>query len=246
MNTSPSTTSNANKALANQYERLLSEYNFKPSEDTIRSLRQQLAHHGYAKNKEESAMYALVRQVSQQSSMQLNELKVLTQMFKQYSNTKSVEGTMDKKNFEICCQKLLNANSFLIDQLFRVMDTRNENYVDFNDFVVVLAVFISGTSQSKIELLFKIIDSDKNGSVEFGELKRIFKIVLPQQSDEYIDNTIQQVFTSVQRSHLDKPITSISRKEWKRIYDASPHLIQVFNHFMLQSFPREMSELGLQ
>lgn len=252
-----------NKALIEQYDKLLKSYKFQPTESVIRSMRQDLAHKGLAKTREDSAVFAVVRVICQQTTMQIEEIRLLTSVFKQYSNSRNVDGLIDKKSFEACCYRLLHINNFLIDQLFRVLDTRGEQMIDYHDFVVGLAVFISGFPQSKVEMLFKIIDSDKNGLIEYDELKRMFKFVLSQNSssnmlsstspsyqeyntsEEYIDNMVKQIFISARKDLNGPIIPALTLKDWRKIYDSTPHLIQIYNHFMLQTFSREMAELGM-
>ena len=89
-----------------------------------------------------------------------------------------------------------------------------------------------------MELLFKIIDTDKNNRIEGHELRKIFKMVL-DYSDHKTEELVMETLKSA-RSDSESAIPSgISLKEWKRIYETSPYLIQVFNFFMLTSLPRE-------
>ena len=81
-------------------------------------------------------MFSVVRIITQQTNLTMDEVRLLMNTFKEYSSSKTVDGLLDKRRFELCTSKLLNASSFLSDQLFRVFDSRSESTIDFNDFVV--------------------------------------------------------------------------------------------------------------
>jgi Ca2+-binding EF-hand superfamily protein len=117
-------------------EKLLKSYQFKPSEKEMRHLRSDLSHSRYAKSNEDTAVFTVVRIINQQTNLKMDEVRLLMNSFKSYSTPKTVDGLMDRKSFEVCVNKLLGVGTFLSDQLFRVLDTRCEGSIDFNDFVV--------------------------------------------------------------------------------------------------------------
>lgn len=79
--------------------------------------------------------------------------------------------------FSTCtCLQLKDANGEKIKvtpaeakKLFEAADTSKDGYVNFNEFVCLMAVMQKGNAEKKLDLAFRLYDSDRSGMLEGGE-----------------------------------------------------------------------------
>ncbi|NP_001336718.1 calcineurin subunit B-like isoform X3 [Glycine soja] len=78
----------------------------------------------------------------------------------------------------------------LSQRLLKMVDGLN-----FKDFVAFLSAFSAKASaQQKIELIFKVYDSDRNGKVSFKDMLEVLKDLSgPFMSDEQREEVLSQV-----------------------------------------------------
>jgi hypothetical protein len=61
-----------------------------------------------------------------------------------------------------------------------------------------------------------------------------------EPKDEEVNSIVNQILLSIPREYSSPTVSGITMKEWKKIYETSPYLIQVFNYFMLvHTFPND-------
>uniref|UniRef100_I1MCD9 EF-hand domain-containing protein n=1 Tax=Glycine max TaxID=3847 RepID=I1MCD9_SOYBN len=85
---------------------------------------------------------------------------------------------------------LMDSVCSYLQRLLKMVDGLN-----FKDFVAFLSAFSAKASaQQKIELIFKVYDSDRNGKVSFKDMLEVLKDLSgPFMSDEQREEVLSQV-----------------------------------------------------
>src|SRR3989338_4776015 len=100
-------------------------------------------------NPDESALWSIMRVVTEKSSMGVEEMKRrfklirmvynidedLLVLFKSGSSDKTPDGLLDKQNFNICTESL-GISTFVKDQLFRVFNHNRDGLMDLQEFSI--------------------------------------------------------------------------------------------------------------
>ncbi|XLU67122.1 hypothetical protein S245_026175, partial [Arachis hypogaea] len=94
--------------------------------------------------------------------------------------------------------------------------------INFKDFVAFLSAFSAkATAQHKIELIFKVYDSDRNGKVSFNDILEVLKDLSGSfMSDEQRERVLSQVlkeagYTKDSSLTLDDFIKVLGQSELK-------------------------------
>ena len=59
--------------------------------------------------------------------------------------------------------------------MFEVFDRNGDGWVDFKEFLKVIYILSNESPKEKLELLFRVFDTDQNGTISHYELKAIVK-----------------------------------------------------------------------
>ena len=61
------------------------------------------------------------------------------------------------------------------DRLFALIDTDNSGYVDFREFVIVLAAFQLSNASGRVRFAFRLMDLDDSGAVDKEEFRAMIQ-----------------------------------------------------------------------
>jgi len=72
--------------------------------------------------------------------------------------------------------------------IFSLYDVNGSGFIEFSEFLMIVTVMIDGNAQTKLKQIFRIFDSDKNGSISRLELlsivKHLFHLVPHTQKED--------------------------------------------------------------
>eukprot|EP00808_Paulinella_micropora_P012134 g12520.t1 len=111
------------------------------------------------------------------------EYQLMSAMFLDLS-MRSPDSTMDKDTF----LKFFNAPGLLGERLFRVFDRDGNGVIDENEFMTGLAVYLKGTTEEKIRLLFRMYDLRGDQAVNKDELRTML-LTLVTPATSYLSST---------------------------------------------------------
>eukprot|EP00760_Papus_ankaliazontas_P035592 PhM_4_TR7923/c1_g1_i1/m.41314/K06268/PPP3R, CNB; serine/threonine-protein phosphatase 2B regulatory subunit len=140
---------------------------------------------------------AAIDRLMAQTTFTREELLNIQQNFKRLSSSITDDGLIDKVEFQqmMAC----HGDTVFVDALFRMFDRDNNGGVDFDEFVVSLAIYQSKSKnvneREKLRLFFKIFDVDGDDEISVTDLSTVlrscFKSNYMGVGDEDISELVQ-------------------------------------------------------
>jgi len=128
--------------------------------------------------------------------------------------------------YALISEPRLSLRAPIIDALFFMGDSGGEGSLQFQDFLVLMASFCALTREEVLQLLFIILDRDRNGKVSKNELAAFFSYVPLGSGGERAP-----VFPVNNKNSLDK----FRKGKWQHLhFDGFSRLCQ---HFPYISYP---------
>jgi len=99
---------------------------------------------------------------------------------------------VDLKTFILGVSQMSNESEDLAKKIFKTINERSNNYLSWDEFLKGMITIKSESISEKIDMFFKIIDTDGNGLLSYGEVKELSLISLRRsirgdsKSDEVI------------------------------------------------------------
>ena len=80
--------------------------------------------------------------------------------------------------------------------IFNLYDVDNSGHIEFTEFLLIVSVMSDGTAKTKLQQIFRIFDSDKNGFISLEELNTIVNHLfhLVPESHRQKETTPEKVF----------------------------------------------------
>lgn len=125
-----------------------------------------------------------------------DEVHALHELYKRVSNSLHQDGIIQKDEF---IRAVFHANpghgNLFADRLFEVFDSKQNNVIEFGEFVRALSVFHPAAPlREKAEFAFEVYDLDRTGDIQPGEVKRLLLAMLHGSPDIALDDdTIEQI-----------------------------------------------------
>lgn len=69
----------------------------------------------------------------------------------------------------------MKADSLFVTNMFNLVDTSNNGYISFREFLNFFVVFTKGSAEDKAKLMFDIYDIDRSGQLSKEEFKTMIK-----------------------------------------------------------------------
>ena len=88
-------------------------------------------------------------------------------------------------------------------RLFKAADTSRDGFLNFNEFVCLMAVMQKGDGAKKLDLVFRIYDTDKSGMLEEGEIRTLLEQLLTTQDPEEKTAQITKVLEMLMKHDSD-------------------------------------------
>lgn len=126
-------------------------------------------------------------------------------LFKEFQRRATVEKdgrrVLPSKDFEELFRTHMKVEDpAVLVKVLRVFDTSGDGNIDFTELLQTLAFAAEGSETEKLQLMFKSFDLNDDGVISRDEmarfLKAMFKIIQEEKTDIYIQNHVEQLFTT--------------------------------------------------
>ena len=95
----------------------------------------------------------------------------------------------------------MKASDVFVKKMFAIVDKDNDNRISFQEFLDMIVLFSKGRTDDKLQIIFDMCDSDKNGTVDKEELSELLNSLIDiaktkRLSDEEVGELINSMFKS--------------------------------------------------
>ena len=108
-------------------------------------------------------------------------------------NIKYTYQKLSRQEFrQIMVQDLDVDGSFMIDSIWRVVDSSKSNSIEFSEFVEALSVMLKGSTEALLNFCFRVYDLNENAVITRDEARLLLKSSLSSDIDDFdvdADNT---------------------------------------------------------
>ena len=95
----------------------------------------------------------------------------------------------------------MKASDVFVKKMFAIIDKDNDNRISFQEFLDMIVLFSKGRTDDKLQIIFDMCDSDRNGTVDKEELSELLNSLIDiaktkRLSDEEVGELINSMFKS--------------------------------------------------
>ena len=95
----------------------------------------------------------------------------------------------------------MKASDVFVKKMFAIVDKDNDNRISFQEFLDMIVLFSKGRTDDKLQIIFDMCDSDRNGTVDKEELSELLNSLIDiaktkRLSDEEVGELINSMFKS--------------------------------------------------
>lgn len=95
----------------------------------------------------------------------------------------------------------MKESDVFVKKMFAIVDKDNDNRISFQEFLDMIVLFSKGRTDDKLQIIFDMCDSDKNGTVDKEELSELLNSLIDiaktkRLSDEEVGELINSMFKS--------------------------------------------------
>eukprot|EP00759_Apiculatamorpha_spiralis_P018043 PhF_6_TR24270/c0_g1_i1/m.33723/K06268/PPP3R, CNB; serine/threonine-protein phosphatase 2B regulatory subunit len=148
----------------------------------------------------------------QQTTFTRDELLNIQSNFKKLSSAVEDDGVIDRQEF----QQMMSTqgDSVFVDALFRMFDRDNNGSVDFDEFVISLAIYQSKAKnvneREKQRLFFKIFDVDMDDEISPKDLQTVLTSCFTSNFMTVAESDIQELVRATMARYELTPKGTIS------------------------------------
>jgi Ca2+-binding EF-hand superfamily protein len=115
-----------------------------------------------------------IESLQEETSLSGEQIKLLS---KEFSKVSDRRGNVSKENFKKIVQKVFGSdNSALVTSVFKMFDTDGSGAIDFREFVLGLSYLHSNRLEDVVELTFRCLDLNGDGSITKAEMRECFQL----------------------------------------------------------------------
>jgi Ca2+-binding EF-hand superfamily protein len=107
---------------------------------------------------------------------------------------------------------------FLASRLFNYLDKDKSGTLTLHEFINGLEVVVNGSTDEKIEFLFKVFDVDNDGAIDFDEMRMMLKCCLADSPSLDTNETIEDLTAILFKEHDHDKSGNISLEELKNAF----------------------------
>lgn len=154
------------------------------------------------------------------------EVESLMSLYDKLSNELHHDGLIHKDELAWALFKA-HRNNLFVDRVFELFDVKQNNVIDFEEFVTSLSVFHpSAPLEEKAAFAFSIYDINKTNYIEPAEVKRFLVAIIADNpdvhlSDEDLDRIVEDTFKQVDLTGDGR----INPEEWMALVKKNPGII---------------------
>lgn len=168
------------------------------------------------------------------------EIESLQELYTKLSNELHYDGLMHKDELAWALFKCHKDNLF-VDRVFELFDMKQNNVIDFEEFVLSLSVFHPNAPlEEKAKFAFRIYDINQSGAIEPPELKRFLVAIMADNPDIYLDDeALDQIVTSTFKQVDISGDGKINPEEWMTLVHRTPSIISFMTLPVLASISQK-------
>ncbi|XP_018444888.2 calcineurin B-like protein 5 [Raphanus sativus] len=167
------------------------------------------------------------------------EVEVLHELFTKLTSCVSSDNLITREGFQFILTKDTSRRSLSTERMFGLFDMRNDEAIDFAEFVESLNIFHPNSSQSdKALFAFRLYDIRQTGFIEPKEVKEMLIDVLEESelmlTESIIDSIVSKTFEEADRKKDGK----IDLEEWENFVARHPLTLKNMTIPLLKDLPR--------
>lgn len=154
-------------------------------------------------------------------------VKELHNLFNSYCNLVKDDGVLDYQEFLLMINK---PDCALTQQIFRGLDSNNDNQINFREFLKFISCFVNGTNDEKTNLTFrifaneeKIIEKNKISEILKSSLQ-LNKLLSDYLDDKIIENIVKNTFDKLNLGEDE----GLTLDEYKKFVEKNPTVLHWF------------------
>lgn len=167
-------------------------------------------------------------QLAKETHFTVDEVFALGELYKKVSNSLHQDGVIQKDEFmQAVFHTAPGQMNFFADRLFLQFDLKQNNIIEFGEFVRSLSVFHpKAPLEEKAQFAFRLYDLDKTGDIQPSEVKRLLVALLHNNPDIALDEQVigQIVDQTFEEADIAKD-GRISKEEWMILCKSQPAIL---------------------
>jgi len=157
------------------------------------------------------------------------EIEKLLSMYNMYAGDKPHKKLERIKFRDILHNSFGMTDDMLMDRVFRAFDQDNDGYVNHDEWVMGLSVFLKGVLEEKTKYSFSVYDLNQDGFISREEMFQLLKNSLVKQPseedpDEGVKDLVEICLKKMDHDHDSR----VSYADWETSILEEPLLLEAF------------------
>jgi len=171
----------------------------------------------------------LSESLSKKTHFTISEIENLLTLYRKLSEGAEID-KMDRTRFREFLHNAFDmTDDILLDRIFKYFDDDNDGFINREEWINGLSVFMKGNEEEHIQYCFDIYDLNGDGMISREEMLNMLKTSLGRQGlDEDPDEGVKDLIDMTLKK-LDKDKDGrVSFKDWSATVRAEPLMMEAF------------------
>ena len=181
-----------------------------------------------AHSKTKKTQNQMIDQLAKATHFNRNEIEALQIMFRKTLRPKTDK--LDRGKFRDVLHNTFDmTDDMLMDRVFRVFDKDNDGFINMEEWVTGLSVFLRGTLQERINYCFAVYDFNGDQSLARDEVYHLLKnSVMKNPQEEDPEEGVRDLIDIVMKKLDVNRDGFVSFEDYETTVKAEPLLLEVF------------------
>ena len=170
----------------------------------------------------------MMDQLAKATHFNRNEIEALQAMFRKTLRPKT--DMLDRSKFRDVLHNTFDmTDDMLMDRVFRVFDKDNDGFINMEEWVTGLSVFLRGTLQERINYCFAVYDFNGDQSLARDEVYHLLKnCVMKNPQEEDPEEGVRDLIDLVMKKLDVNRDGFVSFEDYEATVKTEPLLLEVF------------------